>query len=55
MSPARYGDMNAFVKKLKDEGYEEVQLINTAEGRFMEHREAVWLDLAGSKLLTGKK
>ncbi len=55
MGPARYGDMNAFVKKLKDDGYEEVQLINTAEGRFMEHGESVWLDLAGSKLLTGRK
>ena len=52
---ARYGDMDAFVQRLKDEGYEEVRLINTADGRFMERREAVWLDLAGSTLLMGRK
>ena len=30
MSPARYGDMNAFVRKLKAEGYENVRLIDTS-------------------------
>ena len=55
MSPARYGDMNAFVKKLKAEGYEEVKLIDTTDGTFMGSKEASWLGLAGSTLLIGKK
>ena len=55
MSPARYGDMNAFVRKLKAEGYENVRLIDTTDGTFMGKREASWLGLAGSTLLVGKK
>ncbi|MEE3397795.1 MAG: hypothetical protein VZR04_10680, partial [Succiniclasticum sp.] len=55
MSPARYGDMEAFVKKLKAEGYEEVRLIDTADGTFMGKTEAPWLGLSGSTLLVGKK
>ena len=55
MSPARYGDMEAFVKRLKAKGYEEVRLIDTADGTFMGKREASWLGLAGSALLVGKK
>ena len=55
MSRARYGDMDAFVRKLKAEGYEEVKLIDTTDGTFMGNREASRLGLAGSTLLTGKK
>ena len=55
MSHARYGDMETFVEKLKAEGYEEVRLIDTADGTFMGKKEAVWLGLAGSTLLAGKK
>jgi len=55
MSPARYGDMDAFVKKLKAEGYEDVRLIDTADGTFMGKKEAFWLGLAGSALLVGRK
>ena len=55
MSPARYGDMNAFVRKLKAEGYENVRLIDTTDGTFMGKKEASWLGLAGSTLLVGKK
>ena len=55
MSPARYGDMNAFVRKLKAEGYEEVRLIDTTDGTFMGKKEASLLGLAGSTLLVGKK
>ena len=55
MSKARYGDMDAFVRQLKEEGYEEVRLIDTADGRFMDKKEAVWLGLGGSTLLVGKK
>ncbi len=55
MSKARYGDMQAFVKKLKDMGYSEVQLIDTTNGMFMTRFEALWMELAGSTLLVGKK
>ncbi len=55
MSETRYGDMDAFVKKLKAEGYEEMKLIDTTDGTFMGSKEASWLGLAGSTLLTGKK
>lgn len=55
MSPALYGDMNAFVKKLEAEGYEDLRLIDTADGRFMSRREAGWLGLGGSTLLVGRK
>ena len=53
-SKSRYGDMQAFVKKLKDMGYEKVELIDST-GRFMTKRESVWMELAGSALLTGRK
>lgn len=55
MSKARYGDMNAFVSKLKAMGYEDVQLIDTTDGKFMSRKEAVLLGLCGSTLLIGKK
>ena len=55
MSPARYGDMDAFAAGLKAEGYEEVRLTATDDGTFMGKKEAAWLGLAGSALLTGKK
>ena len=55
MSKARYGDMDAFVRKLKAEGYEDVRLIDTADGRFMSRREAALLGLGGSTLLLGRK
>ena len=35
--------------------YEDVRLIDTADGTFMGKREASWLGLAGSTLLIGKK
>lgn len=55
MSRARYGDMDAFVQKLKAEGYEDLRLIDTTDGRFMGRREAVLLGLVGSTLLVGRK
>ena len=55
MSKARYGDMDAFVKKLRDAGYEDVRLIDTTDGRFMGHKEAAFLGLGGSTLLVGRK
>ena len=44
-----------FVKKLEADGYESVRLIDTTDGTFMGKKEAAWLGLAGSTLLTGKK
>lgn len=55
MSKGRYGDMQAFTKKLKDMGYEEVKLIDTTNGMFMSRAEALWMELSGSTLLAGRK
>ena len=54
-SKARYGDMEAFAKKLKDMGYEEAELIHTDNGMFISSKEAGWMDLKGSALLVGRK
>ena len=54
-SKAKYGDMQAFVKRLKDMGYENVELIPTDNGRFMSPWEAKWMALGGSAILFGKK
>lgn len=54
-SKAKYGDMTAFVRKLKSMGYEDVQLIDTTNGKFMSKREASWMGLSGSAILYGKK
>ena len=55
MSPRRYGDMQAFVQKLRDMGYERVELIDTTTGKFMTPKEACRLMLRGSTLLVGRK
>jgi ubiquinone/menaquinone biosynthesis C-methylase UbiE len=54
-SKSKYGDMQAFVRKLKDMGYEQVELIPTDNGRFMTPWEAKWMALSGSAILVGKK
>ena len=54
-SKSRYGDMEAFVRKLKDMGYEDVRLIDTANGTWITKREAIWMELNGSALLVGRK
>ncbi len=54
-SKSRYGDMNAFILKLKDMGYKRVELIDTTNGLFMSKREATWMELSGSALLVGRK
>lgn len=38
-SNGKYGDMNAFIDKLKSKGYEKVELIDTSD-KFMKKREA---------------
>lgn len=55
MSKSRYGDMNKFMEKLKKDGYEDVQLIDTTKGLFMSHKESLFLGLSGSTLLIGRK
>ncbi len=54
-SKQKYGDMQAFVRKLKDMGYERVELIDTTDGKFIKKGEATWMALTGSALLTGRK
>ena len=54
-SVSKYGDMQAFLKRLKDMGYQSAELIDTTNGMFMEKSEASWMALSGSALLTGKK
>ncbi len=55
MSPRRYGDMQAFVNRLKSMGYEQVELIDTTDGKFMSKKEATHIMLRGSILLVGRK
>ena len=55
MEPVRYGDMEKFVQKLKAEGYEDVRLIKTTDGQFMNPGESRLMMLGGSTLLVGKK
>ncbi len=55
MSPRRYGDMQAFVQKLRNMGYERVELMDTTDGSFMTPKEAGRLMLRGSTLLVGRK
>jgi len=54
-SQKMYGDMQPFVKKLKDLGYEKVELVPTDSGKFMSAWEAKWMSLGGSAILVGKK
>ena len=54
-SKSKYGDMQAFVKKLKEMGYQQAELIDTTDGKFMKKSEAGWMALSGSALLTGRK
>lgn len=55
MSEKRYGDMAAFAAKLRDMGYESVELIDTTNGMFMSEKESKRLMLQGSTLLVGRK
>ncbi len=55
-SVGKYGDMDAFVAKLKAMGYQEVALVDTTQGVFFANkREAKRLMLRDSKLLRGVK
>ena len=50
-----YGNMQDFAQRLKEMGYEEVELIDTTQGMFMCPWEAKWMTLSGSAILKGKK
>ena len=55
MSRKIYGDMDAFVTKLKEMGYEKVELIDTTKEIFGSKQKAKMLMLGDSKLLYGIK
>ena len=55
MKPRLYGDMEAFVQKLRDMGYEKVELIDTRETIFGSEAKAKAVMLGGSRLLKGRK
>lgn len=55
MSPREYGDMCAFVKKLKECGYEKVELVDTTDGLFLTKKECGIYMLKHSMLIVGKK
>ena len=52
---SKYGDTKLLVKKLKDMGFEKVELLDTSDGLFMTAKEAGPLGLKGSGLLVGRK
>ena len=54
-SKSRYGDMQSFLRKLEDMGYEHAEQIDTTNGMFMTKGESTWMELSGSALLVGKK
>ena len=47
--------MAAFVEQLKRDGYTQVELIDTTNGKFMDRWESLWMALSGSALLVGRK
>lgn len=55
MKPKMYGDMDAFVQKLRDMGYEDVRLIDTATEAFGSRRRAAMMMLGDSRMLVGRK
>ena len=55
MKPRMYGDMEEFAQELRDMGYQEVRLVDTAEEVFGSHRRAAMMMLGSSQLLVGRK
>ena len=54
MGKKRYGDMEAFCQKLRNMGYEKVEMLDTTD-KFMTKGEAKLMLLADSTLLYGRK
>lgn len=55
MKPRMYGDIEKFAEKLRDMGYQDVRIIDTAEEVFGSHFRASLLMLGNSKMLIGRK
>ena len=55
MKPRMYGDMEAFAQRLRDMGYQEVRLMDTAKEAFGSRRRAALMMLGDSRLLVGRK
>ena len=55
MKPRAYGDMEAFAQELRDMGYEDVRLIDTAQEAFGSRRRAAMMMLGSSGMLVGRK
>lgn len=55
MKPHMYGDMEEFAQELRDMGYTEVRLIDTAQEAFGSHRRAAMMMLGESRMLVGRK
>ncbi|MCG5030106.1 class I SAM-dependent methyltransferase [Mesosutterella sp. OilRF-GAM-744-9] len=51
----KFGDMSAYVEKLKKAGFEKVELLDTTDGLFITKKESWKLNLSGSELLIGRK
>ena len=55
MKPGMYGDMEAFAKELKTEGFRDVKIVDTAEEIFGSKSRAKLLALGNSAALVGRK
>lgn len=55
MKPRMYGDMEAFAQRLREQGYQDVRLIDTADLIFGSKTRASLMMLGNSKLLVGRK
>ena len=55
MKPGMYGDMEAFAQGLRDMGYEEVRLVDTAKEAFGSRRRAAMMMLGESTDVGGQK
>ena len=55
MKPRMYGDMEAFAQELRDIGYEDVHIIDTAQEIFGSRRRAAMMMLGDSRMLVGRK
>ena len=55
MKPRMYGDMEKFAQELRDMGYQEVRLVDTAGEVFGSRRRAVMMMLGESRMLVGRK
>ena len=55
MKPHMYGNVEAFAQELRDMGYADVRLIDTAQEAFGSRRRAAMMMLGDSRMLAGRK